>query len=210
MVKEKVGFIGIGNMGQPISKNLSSAGYDIIGYDLAGTKERIPKGAKSARSSEDVAKQSELILLSLPDGNVVQEVVGEVLEASDRKTTTIIDLSTSGVEAARNTTLRCQKAEMEFYDAPVSGGVSGAIDKSISIMFAGPNKEFQMLKPLLETIGRPFLVGSEPGQGQAMKLINNFLSATSMVATSEAISLGEHIASLVATIEVAERKLLIR
>ena len=162
MVKEKVGFIGIGNMGQPISKNLSSAGYDIIGYDLAGTKERIPKGAKSARSSEDVAKQSELILLSLPDGNVVQEVVGEVLEASDRKTTTIIDLSTSGVEAARNATPRCQKAEMEFYDAPVSGGVSGAIDKSISIMFAGPNKEFQILKPLLETIGRPFLVGSEP------------------------------------------------
>ena len=191
MTKENIGFIGIGNMGGPVSKNLAAAGYHIVGYDIAGTAERVPEGATVGRNAGDVATRSDIIMMSLPDGNVVQEVTEEIIATNDRRTTTIVDISTSGVAAARAASARCHDSEMEFYDAPVSGGVPGAVAGTISIMFAGSEEAFKRLKPVLETIGKPFLVGSEPGQGQAMKVLNNFLSATSMIATSEAIAFGE-------------------
>ena len=191
MTKQNIGFIGIGNMGGPVSKNLKAAGHHIVGYDIAGTAERAPEGATVGRNAGDVATQSDIIMMSLPDGNIVQEVTEEIIATNDRRTATIIDISTSGVAAARAASSRCHDSEIEFYDAPVSGGVPGAVAGTISIMFAGSEEAFERLKPVLETIGKPFLVGNEPGQGQAMKILNNFLSATSMIATSEAIAFGE-------------------
>ena len=191
MTKQNIGFIGIGNMGGAVSKNLKAAGYQIVGYDIAGTAERAPEGATVGRNAGDVATQSDIIMMSLPDGNIVQEVTEEIIATNDRRTATIIDISTSGVAAARAASARCHDSEIEFYDAPVSGGVPGAVAGTISIMFAGSEEAFERLKPVLETIGKPFLVGNEPGQGQAMKILNNFLSATSMIATSEAIAFGE-------------------
>lgn len=191
MTGETVGFIGIGNMGRPISTNLFNAGYPLVGYDIAGTRERVPEGAVAGRDAGDVAVRSDVVMMSLPDGHVVREVTEEIIATNDRRTSTIIDLSTSGVAAARTASARCRDSEIGFYDAPVSGGVPGAVAGALSIMFAGPEDAFERLRPLLETIGKPFLVGVEPGQGQAMKVINNFLSATAMIATSEAIALGE-------------------
>ena len=193
MTKETIGFIGIGNMGGPISTNLSNADYHIVGYDIAGTAERVPEGATVGRSAGHVATLSDIIMMSLPDGNIVQEVTEEIIATNDRRTATIIDVSTSGVAAARNASARCRDSEIEFYDAPVSGGVPGAKAGTISIMFAGPEHAFERLRPVLEAFGKPFLVGDEPGQGQAMKILNNFLSATSMIATSEAIAFGESV-----------------
>ena len=191
MTRETVGFIGIGNMGRPISTNLFNAGYPLVGYDIAGTRERVPEGATVGRDAGDVAVRSDIVMMSLPDGNVVREVTEEIIATNDRRTSTIIDVSTSGVAAARIASARCRDSEIGFYDAPVSGGVPGAIAGAITIMFAGPEEAFERLKPLLETIGKPFLVGAEPGQGQAMKILNNFLSATAMISTSEAIAFGE-------------------
>ena len=191
MTKETVGFIGLGNMGRPISTNLFNSGYLIVGYDIAGTAERLPEGATLGRDIGDVAARSDIIMMSLPDGNAMQEVTEEIIATNDRRTSTVIDVSTSGVAAARTTSVRCRDSEIAFYDAPVSGGIPGAVAGTIAIMFAGPEEAFERLKPLLESIGKPFLVGTEPGQGQAMKILNNFLSATSMIATSEAIAFGE-------------------
>lgn len=191
MTRETVGFIGIGNMGRPLSTNLFNAGYPLVGYDIAGTRERAPEGAVVGRDAGDVAVRSDVVMMSLPDGDVVREVTEEIIAANDRRVSTIIDLSTSGVAAARAASARCRDSEIGFYDAPVSGGVPGAIAGAVTIMFAGPEEAFERLKPLLEAIGKPFLVGAEPGQGQAMKILNNFLSATAMVATSEAIAFGE-------------------
>lgn len=193
MTKERIGFIGLGNMGQPISAHLSDAGYDIVGYDAAGTEGRVPDGATAARSAGNVATQSDIVMMSLPDGHIVQAVAEEIIATNDRRATTIIDISTSGVAAARAASGRCRDAEIAFYDAPVSGGVPGAKAGTIAIMFAGPDDAFDRLKPLLEAFGKPFHVGHEAGQGQAMKILNNFLSATSMIATSEAIAMGESV-----------------
>ena len=191
MTKETVGFIGIGNMGRPLSANVFNAGYPLVGYDIAGARERVPDDAVAARDAGDVAVRSDVVMMSLPDGHVVREVTEEIIAANDRRTSTIVDFSTSGVAAARIASARCRDSEIGFYDAPVSGGVPGAIAGAVSIMFAGPEDAFERLRPLLETVGKPFLVGTEPGQGQAMKVINNFLSATAMIATSEAIAFGE-------------------
>ena len=191
MTKETVGFIGLGNMGRPISTNLFNSGYPIVGYDVAGTAERLPEGATLGRDVGDVAARSDIIMMSLPDGNAMQGVTEEIIATNDRRASTVIDVSTSGVAAARATSVRCRDSEIAFYDAPVSGGIPGAVAGTIAIMFAGPEEAFERLKPLLESIGKPFLVGTEPGQGQAMKILNNFLSATSMIATSEAIAFGE-------------------
>ena len=193
MAKENIGFIGIGNMGGAISANLSNAGYHIVGYDIAGTAERVPEGATVGLSAGNVATQSDIIMMSLPDGHIVQEVTEEIIATNDRRSTTIIDVSTSGVAAARAASARCRDSEIAFYDAPVSGGVPGAKAGTISIMFAGPEEAFERLKPIMEAFGKPFLVGPDPGQGQAMKILNNFLSATSMIATSEAIAFGESV-----------------
>ena len=191
MTKETVGFIGLGNMGRPISTNLFNSGYPIVGYDIAGGAERLPEGATLGRDVGDVAARSDIIMMSLPDGNAMQGVTEEIIATNDRRASTVIDVSTSGVAAARTTSVRCRDSEIAFYDAPVSGGIPGAVAGTIAIMFAGPEEAFERLKPLLESIGKPFLVGTEPGQGQAMKILNNFLSATSMIATSEAIAFGE-------------------
>ncbi len=191
MSKETVGIIGIGNMGRPISTNLFDAGYPLAGYDIAGTAERLPEGAAVCRDAGDVAVRSDIVVMSLPDGNVVREVTEEIVATNDRRTSTIVDVSTSGVAAARAANARCRESEIGFYDAPLSGGVPGAVAGTVAIMFAGPEEAFERLRPLLETVGRPFLVGAEPGQGQAMKVLNNFLSATAMVATSEAVAFGE-------------------
>lgn len=191
MTKETVGFIGLGNMGRPISTNLFNSGYPIVGYDIAGAAERLPEGATLGRDVGDVAARSDIIMMSLPDGNAMQGVTEEIIATNDRRASTVIDVSTSGVAAARTTSVRCRDSEIAFYDAPVSGGIPGAVAGTIAIMFAGPEEAFERLKPLLESIGKPFLVGTEPGQGQAMKILNNFLSATSMIATSEAIAFGE-------------------
>lgn len=191
MTKETVGFVGLGNMGRPISTNLFNSGYPIVGYDAVGTAERVPEGATVGRDAGDVAVRSDIVMMSLPDGDAMQEVTEEIIATNDRRASTVIDISTSGVAAARTASVRCRDSEIAFYDAPVSGGVPGAIAGTIAIMFAGPEEAFERLKPLLESIGKPFLVGTEPGQGQAMKILNNFLSATSMIATSEAIAFGE-------------------
>ena len=191
MTKETVGFIGLGNMGRPISTNLFNSGYPIVGYDIAGGAERLPEGATLGRDVGDVAARSDIMMMSLPDGNAMQGVTEEIIATNDRRASTVIDVSTSGVAAARTTSVRCRDSEIAFYDAPVSGGIPGAVAGTIAIMFAGPEEAFERLKPLLESIGKPFLVGTEPGQGQAMKILNNFLSATAMIATSEAIAFGE-------------------
>ena len=148
-----IGFIGIGNMGGAISANLSNAGYHIVGYDIAGTAERVPEGATVGLSAGNVATQSDIIMMSLPDGHIVQEVTEEIIATNDRRSTTIIDVSTSGVAAARAASARCRDSEIAFYDAPVSGGVPGAKAGTISIMFAGPEEAFERLKPIMEIIG---------------------------------------------------------
>jgi 3-hydroxyisobutyrate dehydrogenase len=191
MKEDTIGFIGLGNMGAPMAANLADAGWSLLTHDAAGSRQRSPRQARVAESIADVAAEASVVLLSLPD-NAAVEAVGEgITGAPSRRTKRVVDTSTIGIAQARRIHAKLAGAGIEYVDAPVSGGVAGARAGSVSIMVSGPAASFEALRPLLEGFsGNIFHVGLEPGQGQAMKVLNNFLSGTAMAATSEAVAFG--------------------
>ena len=186
-----VGFIGLGNMGRPMAENLAAAGHRLCVHDAAGSADRAPEGATPASSVVHVAAVADPVILSLPDGAAVRSVVDEIRESPNAVTHTVVDTSTIGIAAARSIGRTLVDDGFEYVDAPVSGGVSGARAATLAIMFAGSSSAHNRLSPLLGCLCRHLVyVGRRPGQGQAMKLLNNFLSATAMAATSEAVAFG--------------------
>jgi 3-hydroxyisobutyrate dehydrogenase-like beta-hydroxyacid dehydrogenase len=186
-----IGFIGLGNMGGPMARNLAKSGIDLIVHDKAGTSDRAPEGAKIARSVAHVASEADPIILSLPDGNAVRGVISDIVNHAGSVSHTVVDTSTIGIDAARTAHRTLVDEGFEYIDAPVSGGVSGAEAATIAVMFAGSQAAFERLSPILDPMCKNLLhVGTKAGQGQAMKLLNNFLSSTAMAATSEAIAFG--------------------
>jgi 3-hydroxyisobutyrate dehydrogenase len=187
--KQTIGWIGVGSMGHRMSRHLVNAGYPLIVADAVST-ERAPPGASIAKSNGEVAKQADIVILSLPDGKASQAVARELAAASPRRVTTVIDTSTIGIKAAEAVAGVLADAGIEFVDAPVSGGTAGADKATLAIMLGCPAEAFERLKPLVGLMGKPFHAGPKPGHGQAIKLLNNFLSATALAATSEAIAFG--------------------
>jgi 3-hydroxyisobutyrate dehydrogenase len=191
---QTLGFVGLGHMGQPMSAQLVQAGHVVLGFDLAGTRERLPAGAEPAGSVDELAQTATTILLSLPDGRASVAVCERIAHTDNRTTQTVIDLSTIGIAAARQCAEGLYGAGIGYVDAPVSGGVAGAVAGTLAIMIGAPRQLFDRVKPLLEPIGKNiFLMGELPGQGQAMKLLNNYIIATALAATSEAVVFGERI-----------------
>ncbi len=185
------GFIGLGQMGGPMSANLAAAGFDLVVHDAAGTAERAPAGARAVDSVAAVAAAADIVFLSLPAAAVVEAVAGEIVAAPDRAATVVVDLSTIGIAAAGALAENLAAAGMTYIDAPVSGGRMGAEKGTLTVMCAGPAAAVERLRPAFDAIaGAVFAVGERPGQGQAMKLLNNFLSAVAMTATSEAVAFG--------------------
>jgi 3-hydroxyisobutyrate dehydrogenase-like beta-hydroxyacid dehydrogenase len=178
-------------MGNPMCGHLCTAGLSIVCYDAAGTAARAPDGTQIADSIAAVAAAADTVFLSLPDGPIVTEVAGEIAGVTERRTTTIVDLSTTGPDSAVALGASLAAADIVFIDAPVSGGRSGAVAATLAVMCAGPDDAVAALDTAFNAIGgNVFQVGTKPGQAQAMKLLNNFLSATAMAATSEATLFG--------------------
>ncbi len=191
MAATAYGFIGLGNMGAPMCGHLCAAGLSIICYDAAGTADRAPEGTETAADLAAVVSVADTIFLSLPDGPVVTEVAGEIVATAERRATTVVDLSTTGPDVAVAVGASLAEAGIVFVDAPVSGGRSGAVAATLALMCAGPDEAVAALETAFEAIaGNVFQVGKRPGQAQAMKLLNNFLSATAMAATTEATLFG--------------------
>jgi 3-hydroxyisobutyrate dehydrogenase-like beta-hydroxyacid dehydrogenase len=186
---ETMGWIGIGSMGHRMSRHLVAAGHPLVAADAVST-ERAPPGARIAQSNGEVARLADTIVLSLPDGAVSVALAREIAGASGRRVKTVIDTSTIGIAAAQGCAAALAAVGVEYVDAPVSGGTAGADKATLAIMLACPPETFERVKPLMSLMGKPFHVGPRPGQGQAVKLLNNFLSATALAATSEAIAFG--------------------
>jgi 3-hydroxyisobutyrate dehydrogenase len=186
---ETIGWIGVGSMGHRMSRHLVAAGHALVVADAVST-EKAPPQARVAGSNAEVAALADMIILSLPDGRASEAVARELAVASPRRVKTVIDTSTIGIEAAEAVDALLTSAGIQFVDAPVSGGTAGADKATLAIMLACPSESYERLKPLLALMGKPFHVGPKPGQGQAVKLLNNFLSATALAATCEAIAFG--------------------
>ncbi|MEU9450427.1 NAD(P)-dependent oxidoreductase [Streptomyces sp. NPDC048277] len=179
-----VGFIGLGNMGGALAANLVRDGFEVVAYDAAGPA-RTPAGARWAPNPAEVARAVGTVVLSLPDGTVCGNVVGDLLAARGRRVTHVVDTSTVGVAAARH----LASTGLSYVDAPVSGGVAGARKRTLMVMYAGSDEDCAHVEPVLAGLSdRRRRVGDRPGQAQALKLANNFLSATALAAASEAVA----------------------
>lgn len=186
---EAIGWIGVGSMGHRMSRHLVEAGLTVIVADAVSTQ-RAPAGTKVAGSNGEVARLADTIVLSLPDGAVSEAVARELAAATPRRVKTVIDTSTIGIKAAQTIAGVLKTAGIEYVDAPVSGGTAGAEKATLAIMLACDPATFERLQPLVSLMGKPFYAGPKSGQAQAVKLLNNFLSATALAATSEAIAFG--------------------
>jgi 3-hydroxyisobutyrate dehydrogenase len=185
------GFIGLGRMGGPMAANIAKSGAALAVFDRAGTVERAPSGAKHAASVAEIAAACDAIFLSLPAGPDVHSVLAEIMAAKPRRAADVIDLSTIGIAAAEEAARRAAAAGLGWLDAPVSGGRVGAIAATISVMCAGPCALIEKHRAALGAMAKNvFHVGERAGQGQALKLLNNFLSATATAATAEALLFG--------------------
>ena len=192
MAKEIVGFIGLGNMGKPMANNIARAGYDMVVFDIAGTAERAPEGATIADSVRDVAEQSTTVFLSLPTLAANTDVVSEITESDVRAELAVVNTSTVGAKVAAEVHKRLGEIGVGYADAPVSGGAAGARKATLTVIFSGDATLFRRLQPLFDVIGaNSFNVGSEPGQGQRMKMVNNHLAISTLLTTSEALAYGE-------------------
>lgn len=191
MERETLGFAGLGRMGGPMAWRLVEAGHAVVGYDAAGTVERLPEGATAADSIADLAQRADIILLSVPDGSVSSAICQQIAATSERRVRIVIDLSTIGIAAAQACAAVLEPVGVEYVDAPVSGGVAGAESGSLALMAGAPEGLFAEVDDLLAVLARNrFRVGDEAGNGQAMKLVNNYASAAALAATAEATVFG--------------------
>ncbi len=188
-----IGFIGLGKMGFPMARRLIEAKHHLVIFDTRKeAMDRLVKlGAEAASSPKDVADRAETVMASLPSLQASLEVAtGKGGAIEGRMVKRFVDLSTVGSQMAVRIHDLLAKRNIVQLDSPVSGGVGGAEKGTLAVMVSGPRAEFETVKPALEVIGRVFFIGEKPGAGQTMKLANNFLSATAMVATSEAVVMG--------------------
>jgi 3-hydroxyisobutyrate dehydrogenase-like beta-hydroxyacid dehydrogenase len=188
-----IGFVGLGQMGAPMSRRLLAAGYELVVHDVRAeaVQALTAAGAEAAGSPAEIAERAEVVLVSLPTPEVVHAVAlgpdGLIQGGALR---TYVDLSTTGQAVAVEVAAALAERGVTTLDAPVSGGVRGAINGTLAVMVAGLAPALEQARPLLEVFGRVFHVGGRAGLGQLMKLANNFLSATAIVATAEAVVLG--------------------
>lgn len=188
-----VGFVGLGNMGGALAANLVGAGHAVVCHDVAGP-DRAPAGSAFASSVAEVAAQAGTIVFCLPDGKISESVTREVLAAPDCRVQSIVDTSTIGVSAARTNAALLADRGIGHVDAAVSGGVAGARARTLAVMYSGPAEVCAAVLPVLTGLSDRLLpVGDRPGLAQAVKLANNFLAATALAATSEAVAFGRSV-----------------
>ncbi|NQV84293.1 MAG: NAD(P)-dependent oxidoreductase [Rhodospirillales bacterium] len=191
MTDMRFGFAGLGQMGGPMAANIAGGGFSLSVFDTAGTAERAPEGSRAVDSLDQLAANADTLFLSLPDGSVSLAVAQELAAMKERTTTVVIDLSTIGLQAAREAGRILKDAGIIYIDAPVSGGQAGARAGTITVMWGGPEDVLERHRDVMLSFCKNlFHVGDEAGQGQAAKLLNNFLSGTAMAATSEAVAFG--------------------
>lgn len=188
-----IGFIGLGNMGQPMARRLIEAGHKLVIYDTRNdaVAPLVALGAQVASSPADVADRVETVMASLPSPQIVAKVAhGEGGVVHGKRVKRFIDLSTTGSRAAAEIAAALARKNIVQIDCPVSGGVGGANKGTLAVMVSGPQPEIDVVKDALAVFGKVFVVGHKPGMAQTMKLANNVLSAAAMAATSEAMAMG--------------------
>ncbi len=185
----RIGFIGLGNMGQHMAARLLAAGHDVVLFDTnaAAVDRAVGQGGEAAVSAAALGATVEIVFLSLPTPDVVDRVTTDLTAGGVR---IVVDLSTTGPEAAARIGATLKGKGIALVDAPVSGGITGAEAGTLAIMVSGDQAAIAEVEPALLILGKIFNLGVEAGQAQAMKVINNMLCAAGAVAAFEGLVLG--------------------
>ncbi len=189
----KIGFIGLGNMGGPMVRNLLKAGHAVAAFDLSAARldQAAKDGAARARSAAEAAGGRDAVITMLPAGAQVRAVyTGEVIGAVSPGTL-LVDCSTVDVASARAVGEAAGAAGLDMLDAPVSGGVAGAEAGTLTFMVGGSAGAFARAEPVLKTMGKTVVHAGAIGAGQAAKICNNMILGISMIAVSEGFALAE-------------------
>ena len=189
----KIGFVGLGIMGKPMSKNLLKAGHQLVVYDVvaAPVAEVAAAGAVAASSAKDAAARSEIVITMLPDGPDVEAAVlgpDGVLEGAAAGTT-VVDMSSISPLVSQKVGKACAKKGVHFLDAPVSGGEPKAVDGSLAIMVGGDAAVFAKMQPVLAAMGSSVTLTGAVGAGNVTKLANQIMVACNIAAMGEALVL---------------------
>lgn len=183
----KIGFIGLGNMGAHMARNLATAGHDVTGFDITAPS---PDGVTAVDSAAKVAEGAEVVITMLPNGESLKTVASEVIPAMTSGSV-LLDCSTVDVDSARLVAENAVAAGLLPLDAPVSGGIGGADAGTLTFMVGGPDEAFAIAKPLFEIMGQKAVHCGPSGNGQAAKICNNMILGVTMIATCEAFALAD-------------------
>ncbi len=190
-----IAFIGLGNMGAPMMRNLLKAGHTVQAYDLseAACAAAREAGASVAAGPGAAVVGAEAVVTMLPAGRHVREVYtgADGIIANAGPNTLFIDSSTVDVDSARAVAAAAAEAGHVMVDAPVSGGVGGAEAGTLTFMVGGTGEAFARAEPILARMGKAIIHAGGPGNGQAAKICNNMILGVSMIAVSEAFALAE-------------------
>lgn len=191
-----VGFVGLGAMGAPMATRLLEGGHPLVVHDIrAEAMDALAvRGAQQAASPAEVARRCATIFVCLPTPDVVEQVAlgadGLLAGAQGGALRTCLDLSTTGPDVAQRVAAGLGAAGVAVLDLPVTGGVPGAVDGSLTLIGSGPRQAFDAVAPLIARLGTLHHVGESAGQAQLLKLINNLLSSVALLASAEALALG--------------------
>ena len=189
----RIAFIGLGNMGAPMARNLLKAGHAVVGHDIvpANLDRLAAAGGTVATDAAAAARDAEAVVTMLPAGRHVREVYlgGDGLVGVCRRGTLLIDCSTIDVATAREVAAAAAATGHDFVDAPVSGGTGGAEAGTLTFMCGGTHEAFGRAQGLLAAMGRAVIHAGDAGTGQAAKICNNMILGISMIAVGEAFNL---------------------
>ena len=182
-----IGFIGLGNMGGPMAANLAKAGHNVTGFDTAKVS---INGVDIAESATAAVEGADVVITMLPNGDILRSVADQIIPAM-RHGATLVDCSTVDVDSARAVAAQAEEAGMLAVDAPVSGGVGGATNGTLTFMAGGSDAAFARAEPLFDIMGQKAVHCGAAGAGQSAKICNNMILGVTMIATCEAFALAD-------------------
>ncbi|WP_341223912.1 3-hydroxyisobutyrate dehydrogenase [Loktanella salsilacus] len=183
-----IAFIGLGNMGAPMAANLIKAGHAVTGFDTHAK----PDGMTMADSAAAAANGADVVITMLPNGAILSSVAAEI-HAAMKPGAVHLDCSTVDVDSARNVAQAAEDAGLLAIDAPVSGGIGGATNGTLTFMAGGSQEAFDICKPLFDIMGQKVVHCGPAGNGQAAKICNNMILGVTMIATCEAFNLADRL-----------------
>lgn len=185
----KIGFIGLGNMGGPMAANLAAAGHYVTGFDVAPAQ---VEGVSMVPTAQDAASGRDVVITMLPDGAILRQVAAEIIP-SMAAGCGFIDCSTVDVDSARAVAADADAAGLLPVDAPVSGGVGGAVAGTLTFMAGGAPAAFALAEPLFGIMGQKAVHCGDSGAGQSAKICNNMILGATMIVTCEAFALADRL-----------------